>query len=458
MKKLLLLAMFTVTAHMVFAQDLKKVQTSYLINRFEDAKTEVDKVMADSKQSGKPEAMYWKSKVYAAIFKDDKLREKYPNALKDADDAFQKYLAADPTMVEVKGKGAEAFFDMYATSFKQGVNNFNTKKWDEAAGFFKVSVQYSDIIFKNKFSNANIAFDTTSLLYLAYAYQNAGKPAEAAKFYSRLADNKVTGENYLDIYKFLANHYTITKDEANFKKYMAVGRELYPAYAWDEYDIDFMDQNMTLDQKTTLYDKEDAAGTLSEIKYLQFGDIFVNAHHKDKTLDSTKERFYNVKAVDAYKKAFAKNAQNGIAAYNVGVIYYNFYGEFDDQYAANIRLMQGINSERAEKPAEKDPKKKAAADALYKQKTDPIKKANADIEKPLMDNLDMSIEWLEKSYTILKVKATRTATEKSVINKAVDFLANLYAYKRDRNRGKDAKAFDAFDAKYKEYDALHAKF
>ena len=75
-----------------------------------------------------------------------------------------------------------------------------------------------------------------------------------------------------------------------------------------------------------------------------------------------------------------------------------------------------------------------------------------------MDNLDTAIEWLEKSYAILKNKTTRTNTEKSVINKTVDFLANLYTYKRDRVRGKDLKAFDAYEAKFKEYDALHAKY
>ena len=58
----------------------------------------------------------------------------------------------------------------------------------------------------------------------------------------------------------------------------------------------------------------------------------------------------------------------------------------------------------------------------------------------------------------MKTKPNRDKTEKSVINKSVDFVANLYAYKRDRTRGKDAKAFDAFDAKYKEFDGLHGKF
>lgn len=455
MKKFLLLAILAVTAQLVNAQDLKKVQTAYLIKRFEDAKTEIDKVMADPKQQGKPETYYWKASVYAELYQDAKLREKYPNAGKEADEAFKKYIESDATMALLKTKGAEGVFAIYRTAYQTGVKSFNEKKWEEAASNFKLAVEYSDMIFTNKWSNANIAFDTTSILYLAYSNQNASNAPEAAKYYSRLADSKVSGENYIDIYKFLVSHYTATKNEAGFKKYIAIAKELYSTYPWEEFEIDYMDQNLSLAEKTELYDKEDAAGTLSEIKYLQFGDIFVNAHHKDKSLDSSKERYYNLKSVDAYKKAYAKNSQNGIAAFNVGVIYYNFFGEYDDKYAANIRTMQGLNADRT---VEKDPKKRAASDAAFKLKLEPYKKANTDMEKVINENLDQSIEWLEKSYAILKGKANRNSTEKSVISKTVDFLANMFAYKRDKMRGKDPKAMDAFDAKYKEYDALHGKF
>lgn len=451
MKKLLLLAMFAGTMQLVSAQDLKKVQTMYLLTKFDDAKAEIDKVMADPKQSNSTEALYWKAKVYASLYKG----AKSPNMLKDADDAFKKYIAADAGFAQVKSKGAEGFFDMYATAYATGVKSFNDKKYDEAIINFGAAVNYSDYIFQNKWTNTTIPFDTTSILYLAFSYQNSSKPAEAAKYYGRLADAKVAGDLYLDIYKFLANHYTITKNEEMFRKYVALGKELYPKYAWDEFEIDYMDNNLTLAQKSTLYDKDDAAGGMSEMKYLQFGDIFVNAKNKDKSLDSLQQSQYAMKAVDAYKKAFAKNGQNAIAAYNVGVIYYNIYGQYDDIFAANIRAMQALNADR---PAEKDPKKKAAADAALKAKVDPIKNANSAIEKPLNDNLDLALSWLEKAYLILKDKPTRTSTEKSVINKAVDFLANLYGYKRDRVRGKDLKAMDAFDAKYKEFDALHGKF
>ncbi len=456
MKKLLLLAVFAGSFQVLLAQDLKKVQTSYLLGRFEDAKAEVDKVAADPKQNTKPETFYWKAKVYAAIFKDKNLGAKYPSIMKDADAAFQKYLESDAAFAQVKDKGAEGFFDMYATAYANGVKNFNDKKWEDAVNNFKTAVSYSDLIFKNKWSNANISFDTTSVLYLAYSCQNAGKQDDAAIYYSRLADNKVGGENYIDIYKFLAMHYTNTKNEAQFKKYLDLAREVYPKFPWDEYEIDYMDQNLTLAQKSALYDKEDAAGSLSEIKYLQFGDIFVHAKQKDDKLDSASIAKYNLKAADAFKKAYTKNPQNGgLAAFNTGVIYYNIFNEYDDHFAQNIRSMQALNADR---PVEKDPKKKAAADAALKAKLDPIRSANSAIEKPMLENLDMSLEWLEKAYNSLKDKSNRNATEKGVLNKSVDFLANLYAYKRDRNRGKDPKAVDAFDAKYKEFDALHGKF
>jgi hypothetical protein len=150
MKKFLLLAFLAGTLQLVHAQDLKKVQTAYLITKMEDAKTEIDKVMADPKQNTKTEAIYWKAKVYSAIYKDTRLREKYPNAMKDADIAFRAYIAADPTFAETKAKGAEGFFDMYATSYATGVKMFNDKKWDDAVNNFIIAVDYSDLIFQNK--------------------------------------------------------------------------------------------------------------------------------------------------------------------------------------------------------------------------------------------------------------------------------------------------------------------
>jgi hypothetical protein len=80
---------------------------------------------------------------------------------------------------------------MYSTSFANGVKVFNDKKWEEAVPLFLRLLNTAIISLKTNGATVAILFDTTSILYLAYAYQNSSKPAEAAKYYGRLADNKV---------------------------------------------------------------------------------------------------------------------------------------------------------------------------------------------------------------------------------------------------------------------------
>ena len=104
---------------------------------------------------------------------------------------------------------------------------------------------------------------------------------------------------------------------------------------------------------------------------------------------------------------------------------------------------------------EKDLKKKPAAEAKFKEQTDAIKKLSTDLEKPMSEAVDGCILYIEKSYNILKDKKDLNSVEKGCLRKSVDFLANMYAIKRDRAAGKDPKAYDIYDAKYKLYDGLH---
>ena len=67
---------------------------------------------------------------------------------------------------------------------------------------------------------------------------------------------------------------------------------------------------------------------------------------------------------------------------------------------------------------------------------------------------DGAIEWYEKSVTIIKEKAEKNRQEKQSFKSAVNNLTNLYEFKKTRVQGKDAKAYDAYEAKYKLYDAM----
>jgi len=75
----------------------------------------------------------------------------------------------------------------------------------------------------------------------------------------------------------------------------------------------------------------------------------------------------------------------------------------------------------------------------------------------MSEAVDMSINWLEKSFNSLNAQETKDRTTHNCLNKSVDWLANLYQYKSQKVKGKDMKAYDVFDAKYKQYDALHSK-
>jgi hypothetical protein len=89
---------------------------------------------------------------------------------------------------------------------------------------------------------------------------------------------------------------------------------------------------------------------------------------------------------------------------------------------------------------------------------DSVKKLNALLDAPIKEKVDAAIEWIEKAFSNIKDKPKLERTEKSVAARSVDFLATLYAFKRDKLKGKDQKASDEFDAKYNYYDKLHDKY
>jgi hypothetical protein len=269
------------------------------------------------------------------------------------------------------------------------------------------------------------------------------------------------------LYRFLVQHYTKTNNEASFFKYLRLGKEIYPKEVWDDYEIDFIDTNYDLAKKTSLYDTEDAAGKLNEQKYLQFGDLFVNVKNKEKDLDSAPQIKYTLKAADAFKKAYQINNSNAAAIFNVGVIYYNIFGEYDDQVSTNIRTLRAISTANeeefaAKKAAAKTPQakaavNKAAADKLAAAQA-PLKQMNATIDVDLQKNIDLSIDALEKAYIALKDKTDRSKRDNNLLNNCVRYLANLYEVKRNKFRGKDPQKFDMYEAKYKEFDALQNSF
>jgi hypothetical protein len=458
-----------IAANCVSAQDFKKVKIAVGILKWEDAKTEVDKLANDPKSQSNPEFFYYQARVYAAIFKDATLRAKYPQAVDVASTALDKYAALDASFSKFKAIGPDPIADLYSSYLQLGNKYFFDDKLNEEAGenYFRSS-KYFDILVKNKLiMDTSTTIDTTTMFYAGVAFQNANKMEKAALCFERLAEKKVNDDKFINMYSFLLQHYIKLNNESSFIKYFNFAKELYPDQNWDELESLFMDTNYDLAKKTSLYDTQDAAGKLTESKYIQFGDLFNNVRNKEKELDSLTQVKYTLKAAEAFKKAYQLNNKNAVAIYNVGAIYLNIFNGYNELISTNIRSLRAISTANedefaAKKSAAKTPQAKAAVNKAATEKLAaaqaPIKAANASLEIELQKNMDISIESLEITFNLLKDQSGLSKRDNNILKNSVSYLGALYEFKRDKYRSKDLKQFDIYEAKVKEFDALYEKY
>ncbi len=450
MKRILTVLALMLGFQMVNAQDFKKVQTNMLIGQYDAAKAEYDKVVAKKPTAGtSAEGYYWKAKIYSGYNKD---AVKNPTAYDQLKQALDEYIKLDQEkgFPLAKENGQDPFFDVYLKSFKDGVNAFNTKNWKLASSSFENAVSFSDIIFTNGWSNSKQKFDTTSLVYAGYSNQNAGNIEATIAYYNRLIGYKVAAPEYIDVYRYVLVQYIAKKDKSKFDATLEAAAAAYPKEAWQDYAIDYIEKNLSINEKVALYDQKVATSKLTEIEYQMFGDMFMSGKG-DENPDK-----YIEKAAEAYKKAYDMNPKNYAAAFNIGIAFYNQFSLLDEKSIANIKALQNLNANKPVAP--KDPKKKLAFDAAFKAQQDSIKKLNVALEPSIKAKVDASIEWILKAFEVVKDKEKLERAEKNVAGRSVDFLATLYAYKRDKARGKDQKASDEADLKFNIYDKLHDKY
>jgi hypothetical protein len=433
MKKTFFIAMLCTSFAVSKAQNYDDVTKYLTLGHPENAKPEIDKLMADPKAFKKPDTWFYKGAVYAAIYAKPDLRDKFSSPELSADSALRTYEQMDTSLAMIKTYmfGPQPYADMYSTSFSLGIKTFNAKKWDSASHYFALAEFYSEYLFKRKLTTSTGTFDTSATEYAGFAYHNNKQLDVAMKYYKILADHKVSGDDFKDMYANMLNYYSQQKDNNNFQAILAEVRELYPAQSnlWDEYNAQNMADNMSLDDIAAKYKQEDAAGKLTTaVQYGGYAETFASIT-KDQLskIDSAKQVDYKYLAADAYSKGFNLN-NNGLFAFNAGIMYYNVYTTLDDRFY-NLRG-------------------ESAA----------LKAQRSVVEKQEFVLADSSIIWLTKAYNILKAKTDRTKSESISLNRTVDFLANIYSWERDKNRGVNPSNVDKYDALFKQFDAEHDKY
>ncbi|HRH59916.1 MAG TPA: hypothetical protein PL045_05055, partial [Chitinophagaceae bacterium] len=102
MKKASLLTFLVFICATVFAQNYSLIKLNLGLNKLDDAKKELDKVMNDRKAKDKAETEFWKIAEYGRLYVDPTLRQQYPGAGKRAYETLNNYAAKEADLNKIK--------------------------------------------------------------------------------------------------------------------------------------------------------------------------------------------------------------------------------------------------------------------------------------------------------------------------------------------------------------------
>ncbi len=426
MKKLLLIVTIAVTALGLQAQKLDKAKDYLKNNKLDQAKTEIDNFVAVEKNKSNSEAWYTRAKVYLAIAGNATLKSTVPDAKNVAFESLRTYMdleskEKDSTKrnLQLTLEGNAPFGDLYKGFSADGATFYNAGNFADAFTNFSKSLEVFDYIVAKKLIPA--AFDTNTCLYTGISAEKANKLDEAAVYYGRIAERKIKSEGFIEIYKWLADHYGKKSDLANAAKYINLGREVYPGdQFWDAYDIDLVKEKGTKDDLFRKYESVIAANPNNHIFPFNYAvELFQAGYDPDITKRPANSKELLGKAVDNLKKSLAVKADYANANFLLGQIIYN---EGVDIVTENkkIRPPQG-----------------------GKLKPEELKKKE-DYRKQIAAKFNEALPYFEKVEQALGSQGKLKMEEKQTLKDAYDLIITIY--ENADNKDKVAEYTDKFNS------------
>src|SRR5579875_2467713 len=241
MRKLLLSATMLALSASLFAQKLDDVQEKISKGKYDEAKEKLDKFMADPKNQNNADAYYYQGVIYNALSKDSTHQASADEYRMQAFNAIKRYQQLDPKNVRMTLEQNRGLFSLYADYFNAAVAAYNAQQFDAAFNNFKNALAVENYITQRgyTFPGFNLyALDTNMILNTANMALRAKQEDSAMHYYQMLADAKLKGQNFEQIYQMLVDYYSKKNDEGNRAKYLAIGKELYPDNEyWLEADL-----------------------------------------------------------------------------------------------------------------------------------------------------------------------------------------------------------------------------
>jgi tetratricopeptide (TPR) repeat protein len=417
-KSLFIAAILAVSSFAASAQSVDDALKQLGKNN-DKAKEAIDKLTADP-NSKNADVWYAKAQIYNALAIDDKFKASVPDAYEQAFEAFRKAYDIEPN-------NKRMLLDLYKTGFVayEGVANraaaaYQANNMANAFEAYRKAIEFGDYLKSKNLSYSGYSvpkLDTGMVFMAGYTAMKLEKNDDALKYFGMIADAKIGKEaDYIIPYQFLSFQYKARKDEANFKKYTDLGRQVYPNdpyfvtikldYARDKNDYPALfaayDELMTM-QPDSL---NNALSYASEM----FDYLFIkNPDNKPADYDAVAGKI-ETQAKKLISKDYDPLSSNLI----LGQLYYN----------------QGLDQV-------------TQADKIKGTKPEDTKK-KADLRAKAMTRYDLAIPYTEKVASILEQKGmtTMTAKEKHTLKNMYIMLGDMYTLKGDKVKSAE------YDKKY----------
>lgn len=443
MKKGFLLLIMSLSAFIVKAQKYEDIKNKILLNMYKQAKEDIDKAMTNAKFTSKPEAYILKTTIYAGLSMDDATKGTPAGTqlAVEADAAFKKYMEMEPALTLMTDPIYQnGPINLYSGYYSAGYTDYSAKKWKEAYDKFKKAVELSDLLIEKKLLTATL--DTNVLILAGITAETSDQKDEAAKHYKRLADNKVTGEGFESVYRFLVSYYFGKKDYTAFEKYKALGKQLYTESEYFNYDkVDFaVGLVESFDGKLKALD-EILATDPNNYKANQIaGEIIydtLNSRVENPVLPANAEELEK-RMVAAFNKAAAAKPESEVA--------YLFLGDHFINKAVKVNDAREAHAE--------DTKKRTKPGTMASKED--VAKREA-LDKQYGETLEQAREPYEKACAIFAARPDIDSRTKQQYKKAASYLADIFAFKKVQSKGKpaDLAKYTAEEKKWADrYDSI----
>lgn len=238
MKRVLLTVLLAGSTYAgLYAQKLEKARNYLKNDKLTEAVTEINNFLAIDKNANNADAWFTKSKIYMAVASQKDDPNEKNQALATAEEAIFKYLDYQKEIQDstkrnllIIADNSTVLTELYSNYSQTGATFYNSSNFKDAYLNFEKGLNIVSKMYENKLTD--IKLDTTGRLFAGISAEKANMKDEAAKQYNEIVINKATGNDFDQIYKWVAEYYAGKDDEEGLFRTLEIGKEVYPEDEW----------------------------------------------------------------------------------------------------------------------------------------------------------------------------------------------------------------------------------